>query len=92
MTEEVRAYCEERQNGIDPQYFMDYYSARGWKVGRNDMTDWKAVLRNWERRDNNSAPKAPEQECPAFTDGFDLDAFYSYASSYDPEMIRFTDD
>ena len=87
--EEVRAYCEERGNGIDAQYFMDYYSARGWKVGRNVITDWKAVVRNWERRE---AKSAPEPERPAFTDGFDLDKFYSYADSYDPEKIRFTDD
>ncbi len=95
---EVQAYCEERGNGIDPQYFIDYYTARGWKVGRNAMTDWKAVVRNWERRDTKdnkdtkSAPTAPKQEYPAFADSFDLEAFYAYANSYDPEKITFTDD
>lgn len=49
--EDVRAYCEERQNGIDAQRFIDYYESNGWKVGRSTMKDWKAAVRNWERRE-----------------------------------------
>ena len=30
--------------------FFDYYTANGWKVGRNPMKDWKAAARNWQRR------------------------------------------
>lgn len=52
--EEVRAYCQERNNGINPQKFLDYYDANGWKVGRNPMKDWKASIRNWE---SNNKPK-----------------------------------
>ena len=33
--DEVRAYCLERKNGIDPQAFVDYYEARGWKYGHH---------------------------------------------------------
>lgn len=33
--------------------FFDYYSANGWKVGKNPMKDWKASLRNWIRRDKD---------------------------------------
>ena len=48
--EEVRAYCEERRNGIDPQHFIDYQEARGWKLkGGQSIKDWKAVVRTWER-------------------------------------------
>lgn len=49
--EEVRAYCMERGNAVDPERFVDYYSANGWKVGRNAMKDWKAAVRTWERDD-----------------------------------------
>lgn len=49
--EEIRDYCIERKNNISAQYFYDYYEANGWKVGKNPMKDWKATLRNWERRD-----------------------------------------
>lgn len=46
--EEVKAYCTERNNAVDPQHFIDYYTANGWKVGKNAMKDWKAAVRTWE--------------------------------------------
>lgn len=49
--EEIREYCQERQNTINAQLFYDYYEANGWRVGKNSMKDWKATIRNWERRD-----------------------------------------
>lgn len=50
--DEVRAYCLERGNGIDAEYFVSYYEARGWKYsGGLDMKDWKAAVRTWERRE-----------------------------------------
>ena len=48
--EEVRSYCEERKNGIDPEAFCDFYTSKGWKVGKDSMKDWKAAVRTWERR------------------------------------------
>lgn len=49
--DEVRAYCLERGNGIDPQAFADYYEARGWKYGPGKpVADWKACVRTWENR------------------------------------------
>ncbi len=53
--EEVSAYCRERGNGVDPAAFVDFYTANGWRVGRNPMKDWKAAVRNWEKKDR---PKA----------------------------------
>ena len=52
--EEVRDYCIERRNNVDPQRFMDYYTSNGWRVGKNPMRDWKAAVRNWERGDKTS--------------------------------------
>lgn len=45
--DQVREYCHERQNGIDPEYFVDYYTSEGW----NGITDWKAKIRVWEHLD-----------------------------------------
>lgn len=49
--QEVSDYCEERKNRVDPQRFVDYYTANGWKVGKNPMRDWKAAVRTWEKND-----------------------------------------
>ena len=47
--EEVAAYCKERNNGVDPQKWYDFYSAKGWMIGKNKMKDWKAAVRTWEK-------------------------------------------
>lgn len=47
--EQVREYCEDRSNGIDPETFVDHYTAKGWMIGKNKMKDWKASVRTWER-------------------------------------------
>ena len=55
--DEVRAYCAERKNNIDPQHFWDYYEARGWKVGgRTAMKDWRAAVRTWEKNNFQTSP------------------------------------
>lgn len=48
--EKVSAYCQERANGIDPQTFIDFYEAKGWRIGKEPMRDWQAAIRTWERR------------------------------------------
>ena len=53
--EEVKAYCQERRNDIDPEAFISFYESKGWMVGKNKMKDWKACIRTWEKR------KAPEK-------------------------------
>ncbi len=47
--DEVKAYCQERGNGVDAERFIDYYNANGWRVGKNAMKDWKAAVRTWEK-------------------------------------------
>jgi len=57
--EEVKTYCDERNNGISPQHFLDYYQARGWVLSNGKkMVDWKAAIRTWEQR--NKPEVAPE--------------------------------
>ena len=55
--EEVAQYCQERNNGVDPQHFIDHYEANGWRVGKNPMKDWRATVRTWERY-NYDKPRA----------------------------------
>ena len=54
--EEVQAYCDERKNGISGQQFCDFYSSKGWKIGKELMKDWKAAVRTWEMRRKDQLP------------------------------------
>lgn len=56
--DDVKAYCEERKNGIDPQHFIDYYEARGWELKPGQkVKDWKACVRTWERNGYGASRK-----------------------------------
>lgn len=48
--EEVRLYCEERRNGLDPEEFVAFYESKGWRVGREPMKSWKSAVITWEKR------------------------------------------
>lgn len=60
--EEIKAYCAERKNQIDAEYFYDHYEGNGWKIGKTPMKDWKATVRNWERN-GYSGSKKQTQTC-----------------------------
>ena len=49
---DVSVYVRERGSNVDPQRFLDFYTAKGWMVGKNRMKDWKAAVRTWEKRDS----------------------------------------
>lgn len=49
--EEVKAYCQERGNSVNPQKWFNHYESNGWKVGKNPMKNWKAAVRTWENSD-----------------------------------------
>jgi hypothetical protein len=49
--DEVMAYCRERKNSVNAEQFVDFYSSKGWKVGKEPMKNWQACVRTWERRE-----------------------------------------
>jgi hypothetical protein len=51
----ITQYCKERNNGIDAEYFFDWYQTRGWKIGKDKMKDWQSAVRTWEKRNNKKA-------------------------------------
>ena len=55
--EEVKTYCQERNKGVNPDKWYDFYESKGWMVGKNKMKDWKASVRTWEEKDQ---PKKQE--------------------------------
>jgi hypothetical protein len=76
--EQVREFCTERNNSVDPQAFIDFYDSKGWLIGKNPMKDWKAAVRTWER---NSTTRKPSQ-------GF----FPSKAEAQDDYFARMAED
>ena len=55
--DEVKAYCIERNNNIDAEYFIDFQEARGWVLSNGKkMKDWKATIRTWEKNNFNRKP------------------------------------
>ena len=51
--EDVTDYFWKIGCDSDPQQFIDYYEARGWKLSKGMlMADWKAAARSWKKRDN----------------------------------------
>ena len=56
--DQVKEYCLERGNSVDPNRFVDFYTAKGWIVGKSKMKDWKAAVRTWEK-DSIESPKQP---------------------------------
>lgn len=50
--DEITAYIQEIHGKVDPGKFFDHYSSCGWVLkGGQKMKDWKATVRNWERRE-----------------------------------------
>lgn len=47
--EEITQYCNDRNNGIDPEQFYDFYESKNWMIGKNKMQDYRAAVRTWER-------------------------------------------
>jgi hypothetical protein len=76
--EEVGNYCRERGNGIDPQRFVDYYTAQKWVRNGQPIDDWQLIIRLWETngREDNKPGKPAEQ----YNGGsFDTDEFFEAA-------------
>lgn len=52
--DDIRAYCISRGNNVDPEQFLNFYESKGWMVGKTPMRDWRAAIRTWEKRENDS--------------------------------------
>ena len=80
--DEVSLYCRERGNGIDAQSFVDFYTSKGWMIGKNHMKDWKAAVRTWERSRKNALSKNKNQFCNFEQNDVDMDALEKELLSY----------
>lgn len=60
--EEVKSYCIERDNNVDPQKFFDYYNVGNWVDSKgNAIKNWKQkMIAVWEKKKVKST--APNNE------------------------------
>lgn len=74
--EEVLAYATEAKLPLNVTEFMDFYTEKGWMVGKTKMKDWKAAARRaareWAKdlrvpwlRCEKPKPKPAEKVVPA---------------------------
>jgi len=86
--EEIQEFCLENGLEIDVDYLFDYYSAKGWKIGKESMKDWKAAVRNWARREKKEyAPKQETKPAPRVLPVQDF-VQRSYENEQDEAMDR----
>ena len=75
--DQVKEYCTERKNGIDPEEFVAFYNSKGWMIGKNKMKKWQDAVITWEKNRRNqgraspSPPNKPSQRNLGNTDRWD---------------------
>lgn len=56
--DEVKEYCEERHNSVNPEAFVAFYASKDWHIGKSKMKDWKQAVITWEIREREQGSKA----------------------------------
>ena len=68
--DDVRAYCgKQGYTTIDPERFVSYYAARQWMAGQTAITDWRAAVDSWHRKDMDKNGNGKTEPKPAWTVG-----------------------
>ena len=53
--DEVTAYCNERGNDVNPEYFIAYYASQKWKKSNGQpVSNWQQCVITWEKRNNGT--------------------------------------
>ena len=53
--EEVELFNTTLDHPINPNQFIDFYTSKGWLVGKSKMKDWQAAVRGWALRTNKES-------------------------------------
>ena len=48
--QDVKDYIALKSYNIDPEYFYDYYTARGWKINGQKIENWQYLVNTWGKR------------------------------------------
>ena len=73
---EVKSFCSEQRLIVDAAKFVEHYASRDWLLGGGEpMTDWRAAVSGWAKRErglHGSAAGARAQRIPGAAD-YDAD-------------------
>lgn len=72
--DEVKEYCHERNNHVDPEKFVTYYDSVGWYVGNKKMKNWKSSVLLWEK--GNTSEQSTTISTPS---SYDISAYENYS-------------
>lgn len=69
--DEIKAYCQERNNNVDPQKFFDYFTAAEWidSMGK-PVQNWKQKVITWERNADNGKPERSKVDFKPYPDEY----------------------
>jgi hypothetical protein len=79
--EEVASYCKSRNNTVNAQAFVDYYTGRGWYLSKGvKVKDWRACVRTWEQREPKKKDRygAESYEQHTITEDMLRDAYLTF--------------
>ena len=70
--EECMTTFEEAGSTSDEgEKFFNFYTSKGWLVGKSKMKDWKAAARNWIKRNNDERRQKTSTKTSPSRDEFD---------------------
>lgn len=59
--QEITDYCKERNNGIDPKTFYDYFTVGQWVDSKgNRVKNWRQKMITWEKQDGKNKTSQTE--------------------------------
>ena len=49
-TSEVKEYITQNNFNVDADVFIDFYTSKGWCIGKSEIKNWQAIVRLWHKR------------------------------------------
>ena len=91
---EIKDYCIERNNNIDPETFYNFYESKGWLIGKNKMKNWKSAIITWEKSRKEKQPNKKENKNPDWYSQYtkDFNKKHKLEESQDEEMQEIMED
>lgn len=88
--EEVREYARERESRVSPDLFYDYNVSLGWQTQRgNQIVDWKAAFRCWEKREEEYGKSSGGKKRPRLpVQDYEQRSYAGWEESVDDMMKR----